>query len=89
MKWSPWPNNLARVPWEPPRNFWEAMQALWLNHMLVMSDENYPGPGVSFGRFDQYLLPYWRASLDAGMTASSAKKSSSASGCIATRFTTR
>lgn len=59
--------NLDRVPWEPPRNFWEAVQALWLNHMLVMSDENYPGPGVSFGRIDQYLLPYWEQSLAEGM----------------------
>ncbi|MBT3219970.1 MAG: hypothetical protein HN348_12845 [Proteobacteria bacterium] len=58
--------NLDRVPWEAPRNFWEALQALWLTHMLVMSDENYPGPGVSFGRVDQYLLPYWQASLDEG-----------------------
>ena len=59
--------NLARVPWEPPRTFWEAAQALWLNHMLIMSDENYPGPGVSFGRIDQYLLPYWETSLGEGM----------------------
>lgn len=58
---------LDRVPWEPPRTFWEAVQALWLNHMLVMSDENYPGPGVSFGRVDQYLLPYWEQSLSQGM----------------------
>ena len=60
-------NNLAHVPWEPPRNFWEAVQALWLSHMLIMSDENYPGPGVSFGRIDQYLWPYWRASIEKGM----------------------
>jgi len=59
--------NLERVPWRPPRDFWEAVQALWLTHMLVMSDENYPGPGVSFGRIDQYLLPYWEASLADGM----------------------
>jgi formate C-acetyltransferase len=59
--------NLERVPWEPARTFWEAVQALWLTHMLVMSDENYPGPGVSFGRLDQYLLPYWEASLAEGM----------------------
>lgn len=58
--------NLRRVPWEPARDFWEALQALWLTHMLVMSDENYPGPGVSFGRIDQYLLPFWQASLAAG-----------------------
>jgi pyruvate-formate lyase len=59
--------NLSRVPWEPAETFWEAVQALWLTHMLVMSDENYPGPGLSFGRMDQYLLPYWRASIAKGM----------------------
>ena len=59
--------NLARIPWEPATTFWEALQALWMNHMLIMSDENYPGPGVSFGRLDQYLLPYWEYSLSRGM----------------------
>ncbi len=59
--------NLSRVPWEPPKTFWEAVQALWINHMLIMSDENYPGPGVSFGRIDQYLLPYWECSIKNGM----------------------
>jgi formate C-acetyltransferase len=59
--------NLARVPWEPPETFWQAVQALWINHMLIMSDENYPGPGVSFGRIDQYLLPAWQASIEEGM----------------------
>ena len=59
--------NLDRVPWEPAATFWEAVQALWINHMLVMSDENYPGPGTSFGRVDQYLYPYWKASLEQGM----------------------
>jgi len=50
--------NLRKVPWEPAETFWEAVQSLWLTHMLIMSDENYPGPGVSCGRIDQYLLPY-------------------------------
>jgi pyruvate-formate lyase len=59
--------NLTRVPWEPAANFWEAVQSLWLTHMLVMADENYPGPGVSFGRLDQYLYPLWRKSVDEGM----------------------
>jgi trans-4-hydroxy-L-proline dehydratase len=58
---------LKRVPWEPAQTFWEALQSLWITHMLVMSDENYPGPGVSFGRIDQYLLPYWERSLKEGM----------------------
>jgi formate C-acetyltransferase len=59
--------NLERVPWEPARSFWDAVQALWLTHMLVMADENYPGAGLSFGRLDQYLLPYWEASLEDGL----------------------
>ncbi len=59
--------NLKKAPWKPAEGFWEAMQALWFTHMLVMSDENYPGPGVSFGRIDQYLYPYWKKSLADGM----------------------
>ncbi len=58
---------LRYVPWEPASNFWEALQSLWLTHMLVMSDENYPGPGYSFGRVDQYLYPFWKKSIDEGM----------------------
>ena len=42
----------SKVPWEGASNFWEAIQSLWMTHMLVMSDEKYPGPGVSFGRVD-------------------------------------
>ena len=60
-------HNLARVPWEPAATFWEAVQSLWLTHMLIMTDENYPGPGVSFGRADQYLYPLWEKSLSEGM----------------------
>jgi pyruvate-formate lyase len=60
-------DNLARIPWEPATTFWEAVQSLWLSHMLVMSDENYPGPGDSFGRIDQYLFPMWEKSLREGM----------------------
>lgn len=66
--------NLDRVPWEPPTTFWEAVQALWITHMLIMSDENYPGPGVSFGRIDQYLLPYWQNSESKGMKREFAKE---------------
>lgn len=60
--------NLLQVPWNGARNFWEAIQSLWMTHMLVMADENYPGPGVSFGRIDQYLLPYWEKSIKSGMS---------------------
>jgi len=58
--------NCDRVPWEPARGFWEALQSLWFTHMLVMAAESYPGAGLSHGRIDQYLYPYYRADLDAG-----------------------
>lgn len=60
--------NLEVVPYNPAEDFWQAVQSVWLTHMLVMSDENYPGPGVSFGRLDQYLYPYYKKSIDDGMT---------------------
>ncbi|HSB66265.1 MAG TPA: pyruvate formate lyase family protein, partial [Anaerolineales bacterium] len=67
-------HNLSRVPWEPANNFWEAVQALWLTHMLVLADENYPGPGDSFGRLDQYLYPLWEKSIAEGMDAEFGKE---------------
>ncbi len=60
--------NLSVVPWNKPTDFYEAIQALWITHMLVMSDENYPGPGISFGRLDQYLYPFFKISKEKGMT---------------------
>jgi len=57
---------MRKVPWEPPATFPEALQALWTTHMLLMAAESYPGPGVSPGRVDQYLLPYYQADLAAG-----------------------
>ncbi|NCA91663.1 hypothetical protein EOM82_00195 [bacterium] len=66
--------NLEIVPYNPAKDLWQAIQSLWLTHMLVMSDENYPGPGVSFGRLDQYLYPFYEKSLDQGMTTSFMKE---------------
>ena len=34
--------------------------------MLVLVSESYPGAGVSFGRFDQYLFPYYEADIQSG-----------------------
>ncbi len=55
-----------KVPWQPPETFHEALQALWMTHMLVMAAESYPGAGLSPGRVDQYLFPFYRADLAAG-----------------------
>ncbi|MDD4358160.1 MAG: pyruvate formate lyase family protein, partial [Smithellaceae bacterium] len=43
-------------------------------HMLVMTDENYPGAGVSFGRVNQYLYPYYEKSIRDGMDREWAKE---------------
>ncbi len=55
-----------RVPWEPAESFSEALQALWFSHMLIMAAESYPGPGVSHGRIDQYLYPYYQRDIESG-----------------------
>jgi len=72
-------NEIARicrkVPWLPAETFPEALQSLWMTHSLLMAAESYPGPGVSPGRVDQYLYPYYRADLDAGrLTRDQAKE---------------
>lgn len=55
-----------RVPWEPAETFWEAVQSLWMTHMLVMAAESYPGAGTSPGRIDQYLFPYYEQGIAQG-----------------------
>ena len=59
--------NMAVVPWNGATNFYQAIQSLWMTHMLVMFDEKYPGAGVSFGRIDQFLYPYYEQSVKDGM----------------------
>jgi pyruvate formate-lyase/glycerol dehydratase family glycyl radical enzyme len=64
-----------KVPWLPPETFPEALQALWTTHMLVMAAESYPGPGLSPGRIDQYLYPYYQSDLSSGrLTVGEAKE---------------
>ncbi|MCX5905905.1 MAG: hypothetical protein NTY64_01610 [Deltaproteobacteria bacterium] len=55
-----------RVPYQPARTFHEALQSLWFQHMLVLMAESYPGPGVSYGRTDQNLFPYYEKDLREG-----------------------
>ena len=32
-----------------------------------MACESYPGPGLSLGRFDQYIYPYYKKDIEAGI----------------------
>ena len=64
-----------RVPYHPARTFWEAVQSLWFQHMLVLMAESYPGPGVSYGRLDQHLMPYYERDVANGtLTREQAKE---------------
>ncbi|MFW9793546.1 MAG: pyruvate formate lyase family protein [Candidatus Thorarchaeota archaeon] len=64
-----------RVPWEPPTTFWEALQSLWIVHMLVMAAESYPGAGLSHGRWDQYMFPFFKKDIENGsLTREEAKE---------------
>ncbi|MCL6087493.1 MAG: formate C-acetyltransferase/glycerol dehydratase family glycyl radical enzyme [Actinobacteria bacterium] len=46
------------VPANPARNLWEAIQAYWFIHLVIQIEDN--GHSISFGRFDQYLYPFYK-----------------------------
>jgi len=50
---------LERVPEHPATTFHEALQSLFITHVIVHQESFQHG--VSFGRMDQYLLPYFEA----------------------------
>ncbi len=54
--------NLRQVPAGPARTFWQALQSVWLLHMVFHSTLD----GNALGRLDQYAWPTLRADLDAG-----------------------
>ena len=54
--------NLRQVPAGPAETFWQALQAVWLLHMIFHSTLN----GNAMGRLDQYGWPYLQADLDSG-----------------------
>jgi formate C-acetyltransferase len=54
---------LERVPAHTPRSFHEALQSLRLIHATVWMNGHYH---VGLGRFDQYMMPYLQADLEAG-----------------------
>ena len=57
-------NNCANVPENPARNFYEACQTFWFIQMLLQIESS--GHSISAGRFDQYLYPYYKNSIDNG-----------------------
>jgi len=47
-----------------PQTFWQACQLFWFMNMVLQYESN--ASSLSLGRFDQYMLPFWQASLAQG-----------------------
>ncbi|MBU9729176.1 pyruvate formate lyase family protein, partial [Diplocloster modestus] len=52
------------VPKNPARSFKEALQFIILTHICIQIEDS--GAGVSFGRFDQFMQPYYEAGIAEG-----------------------
>ena len=61
-----------RVPEFGARNFHEACQSFWFVQMLLQTESS--GHSISPGRFDQYMYPFYKKSLDGGMTRKEAQE---------------
>ena len=57
----------AKVPYEPAESFREAVQAVWFIQLILQIESN--GHSLSYGRFDQYMFPYYKKDMDAGKIA--------------------
>ena len=53
------------IPKNPARNFHEALQFVWFMHVVLMIEGW--GPGMSFGRADQYLFTYYKKDIEDGI----------------------
>jgi len=49
-----------------PKTYLEALQAVYFTHLLMMIESN--GHSFSFGRFDQYMYPFFDADMHKGLT---------------------
>ncbi|MCL2034938.1 MAG: glycyl radical protein [Oscillospiraceae bacterium] len=55
-----------KVPMQPAETFHEALQSVWFLHLILQIESN--GHSLSYGRFDQYIYPYYQKSKADGMT---------------------
>lgn len=59
--------NCSRVPAKGAQSFWEACQSFWFIQQLLQMESS--GHSISPGRFDQYMYPYYKKDIDAGVLA--------------------
>lgn len=54
----------AKVPYEPAETFQEAVQSVWFIQLILQIESN--GHSLSYGRFDQYMYPYYNRDIKNG-----------------------
>lgn len=54
-----------KVPYEPADTFQEAVQSTWFIQLILQIESN--GHSLSYGRFDQYIYPYYKHDIEKGI----------------------
>ena len=54
----------ARIAHHKPQDFYQACQLFWYMNIILQYESN--ASSLSLGRFDQYMLPFYQASLNQG-----------------------
>lgn len=54
----------SKVPYYPADTFQEAVQSVWFIQLILQIESN--GHSLSYGRFDQYMYPYYKKDIEEG-----------------------
>ena len=54
----------SKVPYDPAETFQEAVQSVWFIQLILQIESN--GHSLSYGRFDQYMYPYYDRDIKNG-----------------------
>jgi pyruvate-formate lyase len=57
--------NCKWISSNPPRTFWEAIQLVHMANSIVLMESS--GHSISYGRFDQYMYPYYQSDIKNGI----------------------
>lgn len=56
---------MKRVPWGPATSFHDACETAWAVCFFLFVEG--AGPSITWGRFDQYMYPYYKADIEKGI----------------------
>lgn len=58
--------NCAQIAEGVPQTFWQAIQLVHLANCIILIENN--GHSISYGRFDQYMLPFYKHDIETGVS---------------------